>query len=501
MDEPSLHDLLERATVPEPPIGPIAQNALHAGLTLRRRRRGNYAAGAAAAIIVACAVVLAATGVAGGRAEAPGGGGGTVYVLNETNGQAFVTPISAATGTPGEPIVVATGTEGMPGDGMGNVPGQGGLMTITQDQKTIWVADGNDAVTPISTATNTAGNPVTVTHTSGADTEQVLVTPDGKTVYVLDSTGTVTPISTATDRVGTPISVAPSGDGLPQGGMVITPDGHTLYVLQTRLLKTVQQNPFRVVDVPSYLVPIDTATNTPGAPIQLEPHAASILVAPDGKTVYVIGSGTGSAPALQVTPISTTTNKPGKSVTIEVGQYGNANPVMTPDGHAIYLSVGSADGTVGIVPFSTVTDKAGKMISLGSAEIMGVVISPDGRTAYVLSQPMPNPGSTPNDLPISSSPPSPSGNGGAIPFIPIPSAIARCPGGIGSVTPVSTSTGAAGAPINVHCVPNTIAISPDGRTVWVAVPGSVVPIAAATGRLGQPVKIDEPTPAAIVITP
>ena len=65
MDEPSLHDLLERATVPEPPIGPIAQNALHAGLTLRRRRRGNYAAGAAAAIIVACAVVLAATGVAG----------------------------------------------------------------------------------------------------------------------------------------------------------------------------------------------------------------------------------------------------------------------------------------------------------------------------------------------------------------------------------------------------------------------------------------------------
>ena len=50
----------------------------------------------------------------------------------------------------------------MPGDGMGNVPGQGGLMTITQDQKTIWVADGNDAVTPISTATNTAGNPVTV---------------------------------------------------------------------------------------------------------------------------------------------------------------------------------------------------------------------------------------------------------------------------------------------------------------------------------------------------
>jgi mannan endo-1,4-beta-mannosidase len=55
MDEMArVRDLLERATVPEPPIGPVVQNALRAGVRLRRRRRAQGIA-AAAAVVVAVA--------------------------------------------------------------------------------------------------------------------------------------------------------------------------------------------------------------------------------------------------------------------------------------------------------------------------------------------------------------------------------------------------------------------------------------------------------------
>jgi len=38
MDDKSVHDLLDRALAGEPPIGPVAQNALAVGIGLRRRR-------------------------------------------------------------------------------------------------------------------------------------------------------------------------------------------------------------------------------------------------------------------------------------------------------------------------------------------------------------------------------------------------------------------------------------------------------------------------------
>ncbi len=76
-----------------------------------------------------------------------------------------------------------------------------------------------------------------------------MFTPDGKTAYVANGEGpigTVVPISTATNTPGKPIRI---GLGL---GIAITPDGKTLYAAA--------QNK---------VVPISTATNTPGKPIRL----------------------------------------------------------------------------------------------------------------------------------------------------------------------------------------------------------------------------------------
>jgi DNA-binding beta-propeller fold protein YncE len=275
MDETSprdlraVRDLLERATVPEPPIGPMAHNALRAGLRLRRRRRAQGAAIAAAAVSAVCAAALAVAGAAGHSTATPASGTATVYVLGGSMTRGTVTPISTATNTPGKPIVVRSG----------NAVDPNGLdMAITPNGKTIWVSAGSDTVTPISTATKTAGKPIKVVHQPGQFAEQVVITPDGKTVYVLDSSGAVTPISAATNMPGKPIELRQAGGAYSYQSfkMAITPDGKTLYVAVAYLTG------------PSYVIPIATATNTPGKPIRLETIARDIVVTPDGKTAYAV---------------------------------------------------------------------------------------------------------------------------------------------------------------------------------------------------------------------
>lgn len=58
-----------------------------------------------------------------------------------------------------------------------------------------------------------------------------------------------------------------------------------------------------------------------------------------------------------------------------------------------------------------------------------------------------------------------------------------------AVIPVDTATGAAGTPISVANAPRRIAISPDGATAWVALTESrqLQPVDLATGTAGEPV--------------
>jgi hypothetical protein len=434
MDDASLSDLLARATVPEPPIGPVAQNALREGLRLRRRRRTQYAAGCAAAVAVACAATLAVTQTAPPAlpAAAPGKSE-TVYALSDSPSGATITPIAAATGRPGDPIVLPQGTPTAT-----SLP----QVAITPDGKTIWAAHG-DTVTPISTGTNRAGRPVTLRNNYDVYIVKLVVAPNGKNVYVLDSSGTVTPISTVTDRAG--ISIKPEQQPAPEEqpppaasiyNMAITPNGKTLYVL---------------VNIPqqrSYVVPIVTATNTPAAPIWPQSlRGIAILSAPDGQTAYLVGT---SSVGLQVIPISTATNSPGTPVSFATGQVlGSA--AMTPDGHTIYLT--TARDTV--IQFSTITDKVSRTFNVGSADgaPLGFATTPDGGTAYFVSGPH---------------------------YYTFP-----CSGA--TVTPVSTVTGAPGEPINVDCPIGAVAISPDGSTLWLGEQGGVQPISTATGHAEKPI--------------
>lgn len=469
MDKKSLHDLLDAATVPDPPVGAMPQNAMRAGIRLRRRRRARYGSVGAATAAVACAATLTvAPGI--GRHTAASASG-TIYVLGNTSSQGTVTPISAATNTPGQPIVVRTG------DPNYLVPDTGPLMAVTPDGKTIWATDGAGTVTAISTATKKAEKTITVLPDAGATvgtivagTRQILATPDGKTVYVMDSRGTVTPISTATDQPGTPIRLGPD----PSNGyqMAITPDGRTLYVLDFN---------YQPGTLPSYVIPIDTATGRPGAPIRVPTYANWITVTPDGRTAYVIGeSATGSS--AEVTPIATATNTPGSPVAIGPG--AASDPVMAPDGQSMYLEFSQSGPALSlvnwVVPFSTVTNRPGKLISLGSAVPSGMAIRPDGRTLYV---------STGHRT---------FGLSARLQCLPE------------ALLPISTVSGTVGKPIRVACPNGDIAITPDGRWVYVgsALParlglpssGFVTPVATSINRPGKRI-VPVGAPEEILIAP
>ena len=46
-----------------------------------------------------------------------------------------------------------------------------------------------------------------------------------------------------------------------------------------------------------------------------------------------------------------------------------------------------------------------------------------------------------------------------------------------------------------------IAITPDGKTAYVATAGAVIPISTATNKPGTPIHVGPGSPAAIAITP
>jgi YVTN family beta-propeller protein len=174
----ALRGMLERATPDEPLLGPVAANALVAGLKRRRRRRVSGVIGCVVVIAAVAVIVPALTGTRQAT-PAPAGPTGkataTVYVSDHSSG--LVTPISTATNTAGPSIK---------GGGKLNV-----AMAATPNGKTVYVLNqASDTVTPISTATNKAGRPIKVAEYPYA----ITMTPDGKIAYVLNSSSnTVTP--------------------------------------------------------------------------------------------------------------------------------------------------------------------------------------------------------------------------------------------------------------------------------------------------------------------
>jgi DNA-binding beta-propeller fold protein YncE len=185
------------------------------------------------------------------------------------------------------------------------------------------------------------------------------------------------------------------------------------------------------------VTPISTATKTAGKPIKIvhqrDQGTEQVVITPDGKTVYVLDySGA-------VTPISTVTDTPGKPIELGQGVGAGSEMAITPDGKALYVLMFSAgQGPSYLIPIATATNTPLRRIPLNT-NATAIVVTPDGKTAYVVGQPLNRVGRAGQEI---------------------------------EVTPVPTATGAPGNPISTGAVGSITFATPvvmtqDGRTICI----------------------------------
>jgi DNA-binding beta-propeller fold protein YncE len=346
-----------------------------------------------------------------GRAE-------TAYVFN--GGQGTVTPISPVTGKLGKPVRVGPAAYWF-GNGKRRVEVFRILRDLilpggTTNYALYFLGHGRGATEALqrtSLVTGAAGQPIQL----GRGVQQMVITPDGTTAYLTYSSGAVRPVSLAAGTVGKPILHVP-GISVP----AITPDGRTVYIPYFRQDK---------------VIPISTATNTPGKPIPVR-RPVTVAFSGDGRTAFVTGLG-------MVTPVSTATNTPGR--TFSAGSHADLL-AFAPDGRTVYVV---NDAATSVTPISARTGKAGKPIALHEIHgAAGMVITPDGKTLYLAS------------------------------FY------------ANRVTPISLATNTVGKPMNVPGAPLNIVITPDGRNAYtfsalVSTKQVVTPISTTTNTPGKPI--------------
>jgi YVTN family beta-propeller protein len=303
-------------------------------------------------------------------------------------------------------------------------------------------------------------------------------------------TMSVVPIDLATNAPGAAIPV-----GANPFAIAITPDGSTAYVLANN----------------NTVTPIDLATNTPETPIPVgsvgNNESSAIAITPDGSTAYVTNGAVNNGSS-SVTPIDLATNTPEPA--IPFGGYPSAIAI-TPDGRTAYVAGSpiSGNGSGTVTPIDLATNTSGTPMPVGSAP-RAIAITPDGSTAYVTD--VEDDTVTPIDL-ATNTPETAISVGG-------PVAIAITPDGstayvanyYGTVVPIELATNTPGTPITVGGNPDAIAITPDGLSAYVAssgamdpfqmtfAHGSVTPIDLATSMPGTPITVSSQLPA-IAITP
>lgn len=240
---------------------------------------------------------------------------------------------------------------------------------------TVYVADaGSSSLTPVLVPTGIAGRAIRM---YGLLPVAVAVTPNGGTVYVVavgsdedGSPGSVIAVDARTETLANPMAVGSS----PQA-ILIAPDGKTAYVLGGIDAATTPGTSQVTV------TPIDTASNIAARPINVGTLPTSMLMSPNGKLIYVLDtSPSENGEATEITPIETATNRAGPPIKVAARAVAFA-----PNSETAYAT----NSLLGVVPIDTSTGRPGKAIGTLPSVPIDIAASPDGKHVEVLGTPDP----------------------------------------------------------------------------------------------------------------
>lgn len=268
------------------------------------------------------------------------------------------------------PLVLGVGalTSAVASPVSGSVTARSSASRSASSGATIYVANlASHDVTPIDESTNAAEHPIRLGTLSPV---ALAVAPGAKTLYVVavgsdqvGSPGRVIPIATATDRPGTPIEV-----GTSPLAIAITPNGKMAYVLNGIDAATTPATTSATV------TPIDLTTGTARRPIKVGTLPLSMTMSPNGKFLYVVDSrqnnpGEPSA----ITPVDTTTDTPAPAIPLAKDSvpFAVSGLTFTSNSATAYAITSS-----GIVPITTATRKLGKAIGLRTSQPVAIAVMP-----------------------------------------------------------------------------------------------------------------------------
>jgi DNA-binding beta-propeller fold protein YncE len=334
---------------------------------------------------------------------------------------------------------------------------------------------------------------------AGMSLSGLVVSPDGRTVYLANSNGGITPVSAATGKAGGTIAIRGGAPGSfiggPVGGLAITPDGRTLF--------TTVYDEKSGASLP--LARIDLRTGKETGQVQVPGDVFGFVMPRDGKTLYVVSGDN------QLYAVNAVTGRPERHIPAPRSALEDAAAMaLSPDGHTLYTAVpGSDDGSgrgAAVVPVNLRTGAAGRAISVGW-QPASLAVTPDGRTLYAAVDGMDAFGqSFPNRIVAIDT--AAGRVRASIPWKVPPRQLAMAPDGAtvwvtsvtggrkstadDTVTPVSVASGkpgwsfrTAGLLNSAQDAPVGVLLSPDGRRVYAAVSAGLETFSAGNGILAM----------------
>jgi len=277
------------------------------------------------------------------------------------------------------------------------------VWTAVGDRGTTYTAASD--VIPIRLSTGKTLRPLRVR----GRVAEIVAAPDGRALYaftyVVHSSGSedfyMTRITTGTDSVGRPIRLA---FGVQQNSEVeVAPGGRVAYAgelsgliainlrsgAERRLLPFASRFAIapngRMAYVAGFaagLVPVDLVTGRALPPIKMPGLVQAVAIALDGRSAYVLGQR--NRQQALVVPVSTARNTAGKPIDVRIdgGVALVGGILITPDGKTAYV-----DGGGYVTPVDLATDRALAPITVPAYFIddLGVMLmSPDGKVVYDL---------------------------------------------------------------------------------------------------------------------